>query len=54
MEWVQRYLRSGLGGDPRDSIRTLEVLRGRRMKRLEAEAWLSILEGTPEEVVATC
>ncbi len=54
MEWVQRYLKSGLGGDPRDSVRALEVLRGRRMKRQEADAWLSMLEETPKEDGATC
>ncbi len=48
MYQVPRYLRSGLGGDPRDSIRALEVLRGFRMAPQEADAWLCILEETPK------
>jgi len=51
---VPRYLRSGLGGDPRDSIRALEALRGSRMQQREADAWLCVLEGTPMEVGARC
>ena len=51
---VPRYLRSGLGGDPRDSIRALEALRGSRMQPQEAEAWLCVLEETPKEGWATC
>lgn len=55
MYWVPRFLTtSGLGGDPRDSIRALEVLRGFRMAPREADAWLSVLEGTSKEGVANC
>jgi hypothetical protein len=54
MEWVHRFLKSGLGGNPRDSVRALEVLRGSRMAPKEAEAWLSILEGTSREAGASC
>ena len=32
MEWVQRFLKSGLGGDPRDNIRALDSIRGYRME----------------------
>jgi len=54
MSSVPRYLKGGLGGDPLDSIRALETLRGSRMAPLEAEAWLCVLEATPEEFGATC
>ena len=33
MEWVHRFLKSGLGGDPRDNIRALDSIRGYRMGR---------------------
>ncbi len=55
MYWVPRFLTtSGLGGDPRDSIRALEVLRGFRMAPREAGAWLCLLEETPKEGAASC
>jgi hypothetical protein len=54
MSSVPRYLKGGLGGDPRDNIRALEALRGSRMQPQEAEAWLCVLEATPKEVGAIC
>jgi hypothetical protein len=54
MHAVQRFLTSGLGGDPRDSIRALEVLRGFRMAPQEADAWLCVLEETSRESEASC
>jgi hypothetical protein len=54
MEWVRRFLKSGLGGDPRDSVRALELIRGCRMQEQEADAWIAVLEATPKEVGATC
>ena len=54
MSSVPRYLKGGLGGDPRDSVRALEALRGSRMQPQEAEAWLCVLEETPKEGGATC
>jgi hypothetical protein len=54
MYQVPRFLTSGLGGDPRDSIRALEALRGSRMAPQEEEAWLCVLEVTAKEVGATC
>ncbi len=54
MYQVPRYLKSGLGGDPRDSIRALEAMRGFRMAPQEADAWLCILEETPKEDGARC
>jgi hypothetical protein len=54
MSSAPRYLKGGLGGDPRDSVRALEALRGSRMAPQEEEAWLCILEATPKEVGATC
>ncbi len=54
MYQVPRFLMSGLGGDPRDSIRALEVLRGFRMAPQEADAWLCVLEETSKEAGASC
>jgi hypothetical protein len=54
MHAVQRFLTSGLGGDPRDSIRALEALRGFRMAPQEADAWFCVLEKTSRESEASC
>ncbi len=54
MHAVQRFLTSGLGGDPRDSIRALESIRGCRMPQQEADAWIAVLAATPKEDGPTC
>jgi hypothetical protein len=54
MYWVPRFLTSGLGGDPRDSIRALETIRGSRMAPQEEDAWLCVLEETSKEGLASC
>ena len=54
MEWVRRFLKSGLGGDPRDSVRALESMRGCRMQEHEADAWIAVLEATPKEDETRC
>ena len=51
---VPRFLTSGLGGDPRDSIRALEVLRGSKMAPQEADAWLCVLEDADREGGSSC
>ena len=54
MEWVRRFLKSGLGGDPRDSVRALELIRGRRMEEREADTWMDVIQGTRKEVGGQC
>ena len=51
---VPRFLTSGLGGDPRDNIRALEVLRGSKMAPQEADAWLCVLEDADREGRSSC
>jgi hypothetical protein len=54
MEWVRRFLKSGLGGDPRDSVRALESIRGSRMEKQEANTWVDVIQGTRKEVGGPC
>jgi hypothetical protein len=54
MEWVHRFLKSGLGGDPRDNIRALDSIRGYRMKEDEADSWMSVLSGANREAGVPC
>ena len=51
---VPRFLKGGLGGDPRDSVRALESIRGCRMQEQEADAWIAVLEATPKEDGTEC
>ena len=54
MEWVHRFLKSGLGGDPRDNIRALDSIRGYRMGKQEADSWMSVLSGANWEAGVPC